>query len=374
MSDVVVFFDGDVIKKVISHYKYRHPESFEHREFETVLQTKNRQVILPKTGRGKEKKLNFTSITTPIPAGCELKLNFGSHNSLWVGNPRNALSLPLPGEHKYEKIEDFQLWRDAYIADSPSNHFEKVERMRNTPHRTIKYFIGDIFRFEIDREQDGFGLIIGQVRKMQKDGIIPERHVLNDTMCVPLLVRLYRIKTKDCDMSIEYIISMPLLHAEIMADGCVIWGSVDIVGSKQLNADDIDFPVQVGKSINVLTKLHVRLCWGIGMVFTEQVNGFPKGFQDGLFVQRFLGNGVDGGVNSFSVEADLRGESPRRAWCDICHPDNVEFKNAAYRFFNVPFDITFDEFNTKYGGMTRQQYAEYANQYLRPKQKKSKKS
>ena len=362
---VIVFFDGDVIKKVILHVERR--DHIEHREFDTAISTRNRQAILPKTDKGKEKKLNFSSVSTSTPSGCTFSLLFGSFCSLGVGNQQNAISLPLPGEHKFTKLEDFQQWRDAYIADSPPSHFAKVERMRNTPHRTIKYFNGDIFRFEIDREHYGFGLIIGQIRKMQKDGMIPKRHALNDTMCVPLLIRLYRVKTKDCDIPTEQIVSMPLLPAGIMADDCVLWGGIDIVGSKQLNADDIDFPIQVGRALT--SERYFRLCWGIGMVFTEQIDDAPHfrgGDKNRLYhINRFLNNGVTIGIRTSSVESELRGESPRTAWSDICHPDNMDFKNAAFQFFQLPFDITFDEFNAKYDSMTRLQYADYANKYLR---------
>lgn len=62
--------------------------------------------------------------------------------------------------------------------------------MKNTPCRPTKYFIGDIFRFEIDLNHYGFGLIIGQLRKIQKDSLFRDEHILNDTSGMTLLVRL----------------------------------------------------------------------------------------------------------------------------------------------------------------------------------------
>lgn len=38
-----------------------------------------------------------------------------------------------------------------------------------------------------------------------------------------------------------------------------------------------------------------------------------------------------------------------------------ELEQSAFRYFGVPLDITFDEFNRQYDGMTRAEYAEYAN-------------
>lgn len=94
---------------------------------------------------------------------------------------------------------------DGFIAACPPGYFEKVERMKHTKHRTVKYFNGDIFRFEVDLEHYGFGLIIGQIGKMDKDGLLKEEHILGSTLGVCLLVRLYLFKTVDRDMRVENI-------------------------------------------------------------------------------------------------------------------------------------------------------------------------
>ena len=38
-----------------------------------------------------------------------------------------------------------------------------------------------------------------------------------------------------------------------------------------------------------------------------------------------------------------------------------ELEQRAFRYFGVPLDINFDEFNRQHDGMTRAEYAEYAN-------------
>ena len=48
----------------------------------------------------------------------------------------------------------------------------------------MKYFNGDIFRFEVDLKYYGFGLIIGQIGKMDKDGLLREEHILGSTLGV----------------------------------------------------------------------------------------------------------------------------------------------------------------------------------------------
>jgi len=356
-----LFFDGNVVKKVISFLSYRAFD--EYREYDTELPTRERQFVLPKTAKGKEKKLNYTSVNAVMPSGVEINLKTGEYSSLWVGNCRNAISLPLPEGAKPATIEEFQQWRDAYIADSPLDHFEKVDRMRNLPHRTIRYFNGDIFRFDIGREHYGFGIIIGQIRKMQKDGIIPERHAFNFLMTVPLLVRYYQIKTKNRDLAMEEITSSPLLPTVIMSDASLLWGSVDIVGSKQLQAEDIHFPMNAGRPIPGSGD-YFCFCWGTGSIVTEDKNKIPsiRNQKYSLGLDFFI-HGVSLGIDDAMVERAMRGESPRTN--DLSHPDYASFKEKVCELFELPLDITFDEFNSKHGGMTRQQYADYANKYLR---------
>ncbi|MCL2118926.1 MAG: immunity 26/phosphotriesterase HocA family protein [Planctomycetaceae bacterium] len=363
-----VFFDGNVIKKVISLFPPPSMEWDKYREYDTELPTRDRQFVLPKTAKGKEKKLNYTSVNAVMPSGVEFHLEIGGlRPSLWVGNPRNAISLSLSEERIEPKtLEEFRQWRDVYIADSPPDHFEKVDRMRNLSHRTIKYFNGDIFRFEIGRDHYGFGIIIGQILKMQKDGIIPEeRHALNHVMMVPLLVRFYQLKTKDREPAIETITSSPMLPAAIMSDGPVLWGSVDIVGNKQLQADDIDFLMHVGRTHSG-KRDSFCFCWGIGMMVTKKTSDMPK-LKDTRYPHGcdFFNNGVDCGVDTSIVLRAMRGEYPHQAWRDICHPDNSFHKEAVFQYLQLPLSISFDEFNSQHNGMTRQQYADYANKYLR---------
>jgi len=364
-SGYTVFFEGNVIKKIIS---FSCPGRDEYRECDTELPTRDRQFVLPKTAKGKEKKLNYTSINSVTPSGIVFNLRIGGFSPMfYVGNPRNAISLSMSEESIEPKtLEEFQKWRDAYIADSPPDHFEKIDRIRSLPHRTVKYFNGDIFRFEIGREHYGFGLIIGQILKMQKDGIIPEYHALGSVMTVPLLVRFYQIKMKDREPMLETITSSPMLPTEIMSDSPVIWGSVDIIGEKRLEADDIDFPMHVGRSISGKRE-HFCFCWGLGMIAIPNTIDRPK-FPNGI---DFFNHGVTCGVDSSIVLRAMRGEYSHLAWRDICHPDNKLFKETAFQYFKLPLNISFDEFNLKHNGLTRQQYADYANKYLRDKKTKA---
>jgi len=221
--------------------------------------------------------------------------------------------------------------------------------MKHTPHRTVKYFNGDIFRFETDLEHYGFGLIIGQIKKMKKDGLIGNEHILCSTMGVSLLVRLYQLETADKHMDIKKITAHPLGKPFIMMDNQVIWGAYDIVGNKVLEATDIEFPIQAGKSINYRSPDYARICWGPGILVKRNVTDFPTALKNNALMR----HGCYFGVSGFALE-ETRNSHQEKAGLD-------ELEQIAFQYFGLPLDMAFDEFNQAHGGMTRSEYAEYAN-------------
>lgn len=350
-----VYFDGDVIRKTISFRTLSgagYENFLDYIENDNEVQTRGRQIVLPRTEKGKEKKLNYTSVSGMKPTGCTFRMNLTHPNqrsSLWVGNTRNSISLPIVFPDDVDTLTKFRGWLADFTTVLPSDYFNKVEQMKNTHHRTIKYFNGDIFRFEIDLEYYGYGLIIGQIRKMQKDGLLRKEHILCSTMGVPLLVRLYRLKTSEKDIDVEKLTSYPLGKTFIMMDNQVIWGVYDIVGSKVLEAADIDFPIQAGESIDGQDPDYVRICWGPGIMIQRNAKDFPKP----LINNRLMRHGCHFGVGRIDLDRALE-ISQTKAGLD-------ELEQIAFRYFDVPLDMTFDGFNRQHDGMTYNEYAEYAN-------------
>ena len=354
----MVYFEGNTIKKTISYYDDPYVR---YQESDIEIHTRDRQFVLPQTAKGKEKKLNFTSVSSINPSGCTFSMNLAFEwgerkytSEVRARNNRNCLELPITGYENLESFEQYKGWLKDYISTCPSDYFEKVEKMRNEKHKTVKYFNGDVFRFELDREHYGFGLIIGQIREMKKDGLFPPEHALDSTMCVPLLIRLYLVKTKDKKMLLSDICSHQLSRTFIMADGLVIWGRYEIIGNKMLEENDVDFPIQIGESLE-LKKRYFRFCWGPGMIVIHNHGRVP----DAIDNNRFLRHAVYGGVDERLLECP--GHDTQK--------EDKTIPKEAFKFFNLSPGITYDDFNLKYGGMTRAQYADYANKRSRTKGK-----
>lgn len=120
---------------------------------------------------GKEKKLNYSTISKVQPTGCTFKMNLTSPlicSRLLSFNIHNATSLPILFPEDIKTFLDYRKWLDNFKRNITDTYFAKVERMKHLPKRTVKYFDGDIFRFEVDLEHYGYGLIIGQLKKFEK--------------------------------------------------------------------------------------------------------------------------------------------------------------------------------------------------------------
>lgn len=198
---VVVFWEKDTIKKVIEEEKRMTDDGVIHsryyREFDTVIETENREMILPLTSRGKKKKVSATNILGITPFGCQFYYSLHSipedaRASISVSNPRNNQRLTIGEEEKISNIissDDFRRFIEEYIDTCPTHYFDRIERMRNEKRKTVKYQPGDIFKVEIDRFHYCYGLITGEVRKMLKWKEVPERHSMRSFMMVPLMIR-----------------------------------------------------------------------------------------------------------------------------------------------------------------------------------------
>lgn len=354
-DNFVVYYDGNVIKKTIE--VGTSGNDFSYFENDADLCTRERKILLPRTAKGKEKNITYTSVTAPKPTGCCFVLRLkGSSNysTVHVYNPRNEKFLPIRGDRELHTLEDFKHWLKNYIATCPVNYSEKLDSLKNTPHQTVKYFNGDIFRFEIDREHYGFGLITGQIAKIRKDKLLWEEHALNNVMCVPLIVRFYVFKTKNKQPSIEEITSYPLSPADIISDGNFIWGAYEIIGNKSLQESDIDFPIHAGLSQNK----YYCFFWGIGHIALKK----PEMLRDRL---TYMNNGVSFNIDIERVEALIEKGECLAHTNDLRHPENAELLRRILSAFGLSPDITFDEFNAAHNGMTRRQYADYASKYLR---------
>jgi hypothetical protein len=358
---IIVYYEGNTIKKVIS---FSNSWRYVYREFDTEIKTHERKAILPKTAKGKEKKITPSNLLSIIPAGSEIVImpKMKSWDSVIIARCiRNNIYLPITQYEGIETVNQLKDWLKWYIVTCPKDYFEKVNRMKSLPHRTIKYSVGDIFRFEIDREYYGFGIIIGKLLDLRKQGVFPEGHLMNDVMTVPIFIRFYKFKTVNRDTAIQEVIKNELLPTEIVADNDIIWGSHEIVGNKKLEEKDIDFPMQFGwptSNPNERGSFKINFCWGIGMK-SKSLNSFNDVPQNLVNKIKFNNVGVALSIPIYKVDKVLNGESEFNKYNDLRHPENFNEKGVIFDYMELPINMDMDTFNEKNNGMTRRDYIDF---------------
>ncbi|WP_341302732.1 hypothetical protein MHB44_10560 [Lysinibacillus sp. FSL H8-0500] len=130
-------------------------------------------MIIPKSSRGKEKKFNYTNISAPKATGIIFSASVGydtdQASSISVHNSKTYYQLPLTGFEHLTTKDDIIQWLQQFPAQLPANYATKLTKLTNRQSLRYKAVPGDSFRFEMDFFTDGYVLVIGDLRQMQKE-------------------------------------------------------------------------------------------------------------------------------------------------------------------------------------------------------------
>lgn len=375
-----VFWFNETIKKVIVEEKRVLGEKITYEcitEYDTDLQTENREWLLPLTARGKKKKINATNILAVNPMGCGFHFHLDTHEkasvSMSIYNDRNNKSVATGEWDRINKIRndaDFHEFMKYYMETCPPYYFDRIKALRESQHVTVRYKTGDVFRMEIDRFHYGYGIIMGQVKEILKWKELPETHSLRKLMMVPIMVRFYDICTTDDNISVEELSQVPLGRVAICGDNDIIWGKHEIVGHKELQKEDIEFNLICTKiqSLNENLTVHAYdffvadgVCkypdsynlyveWGTATTILPFEHISPK-LKEYLREYRSPHGGTAVGIRNMA----LRGEESFEYKYNLLNDINKDIREELFRCLGLKINASFDEFANKYGGLTKEE-------------------
>lgn len=346
----VLYFDKDTIKRhIVSTEK-----GYSEKHYD--VQTRDRAILLPKTDKGKEKKLSASVLEQRQPTGVYLSINCGH---LTIGNffsQTTFYSTRWDNDQQSEKkIVDFV---NDFIVDSPENHFAEIDRYKNLKRQSIKFKAGDYFCFKLDRTKYGFGRLLLDVNKVRKKKLIDDFHGLRLLMGPALIIELFAFSSANKEVSIEELDRQPRLPSDVMMDNLLLYGEFEIIGCREIKDDEFDFPISYGRSID--QRRIVFLQWGLihkelpQEKFYKYVKGEnefdqnPYGFYsigfrphyDTLEVLKTISNN---GVYSFDNARHYKAK-----W-DLRNPKNQEVKNELFKVFGLDSTKSYYE-NSKLTG------------------------
>lgn len=376
----IYIYNGKLIKYIETGEIYREID------FEILLDDKN--LIIGRTGskprlltktnilKNKTKKARI-KIQQSI-GKCEVKIGI-NHMPVVYFDPRESINEVL----------------SQILEDIPESVDWKKKLQRYLKNAKIRYMYkdGDIFSFPVAENKYGFALITGSFQKFRKCKIMPEdnQHFLRLLMGVPVVVRVFDYISSQNYAPLEILLDKPLLNPECLMDDDVLRGRFFVFAHKKLVEDDILFPMSFsynGKTTtyagyepgyvngerqkrndllilkNRQDELTVRFDWGFGSKSLDAASFLKRTGNQKMKFHPYASSG--GGPRSFIqyiLNSKNNKKTPEKEL--LVNPGtifSIEELKVVFESLNINCEMTFDDFNTKYGGMTRKDYCQWADE------------
>jgi len=254
----LLYFEGDILKRHISSTD----EQYKEVQYQEL--TKERSILLPKTSRGKEKKLTGSVLESRQPIGVYFTAN--CYDDIFIGNHTSQTtfySSHWDNAHK-EKGQDRLNINDViekFIGESSEGHISEITTFKQLKRKNIKYKSGDIFSFKISRDEYAFGRILLDIHSLRKKNVIPPKHDFYSLMGSALLVDVYAHISKNKEVDIEELLQKPRLPSDYMMDNVIFYGEYEIIGHQPLKEEDFHFPISYGHTLNGRPTVYLQ--WGL---------------------------------------------------------------------------------------------------------------
>ncbi|MEK6152543.1 immunity 26/phosphotriesterase HocA family protein [Flavobacteriaceae bacterium 3-367] len=258
----VLYYDGNVIK--------RHIQSTETSYIETQYneETENRQLLLPKTNKGKPKKLSPSTLESRTPIGVYFKY---TNNGIYIGNhttQRDYYSTYFEAI-KFKSIAELPKWLEKYISETSKEDLEEIEDFASRKRERVKLKEGDYFVFKVDRRNYGFGRLVCDLRKLRKDpGFkLQKNYGIMNLMTQPLVIKVYHLIQGTREVDLDYLKRLDWIPSQYIMDNALFYGDFEIIGNQPLEDWEFDFPISYSKSNRYDDPYTVYLQYG--MIYKE---------------------------------------------------------------------------------------------------------
>lgn len=186
-----LYFNGDVIKRHVVSVDFRYSECHYNE------QTRDRTILLPKTSKGKEKKLSGPVLGQRQPRGVYLEVS--NHGVILIGNHTTQTTFYSSRWDRSELQEEKSIAETVtdFISESTPEHLSQIEEFRTSKRQRVRFRSGDYFSFKLSRTEFGFGRVLLDINKVRKAGLLPKNHGLNLLMGPPVLIQLFAITSNN---------------------------------------------------------------------------------------------------------------------------------------------------------------------------------
>lgn len=289
-------------------------------------------MILPKTKKGKAKKLSSSTLQSKTPIGTYFNYYKGT---VTIGNfttQRTFYSSSNVGVEISDFIE-LRDWLKNWKESSSQEDLEDIKQFSKLKRKHFKFQEGDFFRFKYDRHQFGFGRILLDVHKMRKEKI----PIWDVVMGKPLIIKVYHFVSEHPNVDIDMLSKLDACPSQYIMDNNFYYGDYQIISNKPLEVIDKDYPILYGRSINF--KDLNKICFQEGKIYKEL----------DLRTSTFIGNyrnsavGFVINVNLNKIIKCIQDRSNQPYWDmnhfdmkkDLRHPENVSARKKVYNQMGI---------------------------------------
>ena len=166
-----LYFDNNKIKKLIKYFDS--PVEIMMMEVDVNYDTaENRTLVLPKTSRGKVRKLSggvvktFNGENNYLYIDCLIEKNILTST---IGN-FNLQRTFLYDEVRGKSFKDMEKWCDRFEKECSEEDIQEVENFVKLKRQHIKFKEGDYFRVKLRKNIYTYGRILMDVYKRNKQG------------------------------------------------------------------------------------------------------------------------------------------------------------------------------------------------------------
>lgn len=321
-----VYFEGDIIRKrIIGSEEYYYECDMNE---ETI---RNRSILLPKTKRGKDKKLTISTLMERSCCGNYFLYSKGRIKIANITTQQTYYSSEMACTN-CDGIYELKAWLDNWISNFTEEDLLDIEKFSKAERRRCKFKEGDFFRFKIDRETYGYGRILFNFDRLRKEKI-PHWDIL---MGKPLIIKVYHIITKNPSMELEELRKMPAIPSQYIMDNVFFYGEYEIIGNLPLYDSELDFPIMYGRSISQLSL--DKILFQRGPIHKE-IPYSPEALISDDFRFHSIGFGLH--VNKQVLEECIKDKSNQPYWNhglyinegDLRNPKNDEERGRVLRQF-----------------------------------------
>lgn len=254
--ETILYFDANVIKRHILSTE----EEYKELQYEEL--TKDREILLPKTSKGKEKKLTASVLESRTAIGVYFTVNISGQ--IRIGNYNSQTTFYSSYWESFDKqqAKPIREWVEEFILESSDSHLDEINQFKHLKRKNVKFKSGDFFSFKISRTEYGFGRVLLKIEDLKKKDLIPRIHGLNFIMTKPVLIKIYAYVSESNNIDIAKLKTVTTLPSDYIMDNLLLYGEYEIIGNRALEESDLDFPMSYGRILDY-SKRNVFFQWGL---------------------------------------------------------------------------------------------------------------